>query len=209
MGSLMGLAAMQPRFVATVGLVPEGTKPDPIQTLLKEALNYVVFIPWSAGVMTRFEHDLYADELSPDQWNQHWWELKARYQGIAPPSPRDERYCDAATKTHINNDPAQYYDYALSYVLLFQLHDHIARKILGEDPHDTNYFGREEVGRFLDSIMRPGASVDWRKVLREKTGQDLSAGAMLRYFEPLMEWLREQNRGRTHTLPELDAEGGA
>ena len=209
MGSLMGLAAMQPRFVATVGLVPEGTKPDPIQTLLKEALNYVVFIPWSAGVMTRFEHDLYADELSPDQWNQHWWELKARYQGIAPPSPRDEHYCDAATKTHINNDPAQYYDYALSYVLLFQLHDHIARKILGEDPHDTNYFGREEVGRFLDSIMRPGASVDWRKVLREKTGQDLSAGAMLRYFEPLMEWLREQNRGRTHTLPELDAEGGA
>ena len=209
MGSLMGLAAMQPRFVATVGLVPEGTKPDPIQTLLKEALNYVVFIPWSAGVMTRFEHDLYADELSPDQWNQHWWELKARYQGIAPPSPRDERYCDAATKTHINNDPAQYYDYALSNVLLFQLHDHIAREILGEDPHDTNYFGREEVGRFLDSIMRPGASVDWRKVLREKTGQDLSAAAMLRYFEPLMEWLREQNHGRTHTLPELDAEGGA
>ncbi len=209
MGSLMGLAAMQPRFVATVGLVPEGTKPDPIQTLLKEALNYVVFIPWSAGVMTRFEHDLYADELSPDQWNQHWWELKARYQGIAPPSPRDERYCDAATKTHINNDPAQYYDYALSNVLLFQLHDHIAQKILGEDPHDTNYFGREEVGRFLDSIMRPGASVDWRKVLREKTGEDLSAGAMLRYFEPLMEWLREQNRGRTHTLPELDVEGGA
>ena len=209
MGSLMGLAAMQPRFVATVGLVPEGTKPDPIQTLLKEALNYVVFIPWSAGVMTRFEHDLYADELSPDQWNQHWWKLKARYQGIAPPSPRDERYCDAATKTHINNDPAQYYDYALSNVLLFQLHDHIAREILGEDPHDTNYFGREEVGRFLDSIMRPGASVDWRKVLREKTGQDLSAEAMLRYFEPLMEWLREQNRGRTHTLPELDAEGGA
>lgn len=209
MGSLMGLAAMQPRFVATVGLVPEGTKPDPIQTLLKEALNYVVFIPWSAGVMTRFEHDLYAAELSPDQWNQHWWELKARYQGIAPPSARDERYCDAATKTHINNDPAQYYDYALSNVLLFQLHDHIARKILNEDPHDTNYFGREEVGRFLDSIMRPGASVDWRKVLREKTGQDLSAGAMLRYFEPLMEWLREQNRDRTHTLPELDAEGGA
>jgi peptidyl-dipeptidase A len=209
MGSLMGLAAMQPRFVATVGLVPEGTKPDPIQTLLKEALNYVVFIPWSAGVMTRFEYDLYAAELSPDQWNQHWWKLKARYQGIAPPSPRDERYCDAATKTHINNDPAQYYDYALSNVLLFQLHDHIAREILGEDPHDTNYFGREEVGRFLDSIMRPGASVDWRKVLREKTGQDLSAEAMLRYFEPLMEWLREQNRGRTHTLPELDAEGGA
>ena len=209
MGSLMGLAAMQPRFVATVGLVPEGTKPDPIQTLLKEALNYVVFIPWSAGVMTRFEHDLYADELSPDQWNQHWWELKARYQGIGPPSPRNERYCDAATKTHINNDPAQYYDYALSNVLLFQLHDHIARKILSEDPHDTDYFGREEVGRFLDSIMRPGASVDWRKVLREKTGQDLSAAAMLRYFEPLMEWLREQNRDRTHTLPELDAEGGA
>ena len=202
-GSLMGLAAMQPRFVAAVGLVTESAGADPIQTLLQEALDYVVLIPWGAGVMTEFEHDLYAGELPSDQWNRRWWELKAKYQGIAPPSQRDERWCDAATKTHINNDPAQYYDYAISYVLLFQFHDHIARNILNEDPHNTNYFGRKDVGEYLAGILRPGATVDSRKLLRETTGQELSAKAMRDYFEPLMEWLVEQNRGRSHTLPEI------
>jgi peptidyl-dipeptidase A len=88
-------------------------------------------------------------------------------------------------------------------VLLFQLHDHIAREILHEDPHDTNYYGREEVGDFLRSILTPGASVDWRRLLKQSIGQELSAEPMLRYFEPLMGWLREQNEGRKHTLPDV------
>jgi len=207
MGSLMGLAAMQPRFAQAIGLAPPTTdeteKADPMQLLLKEALNYVVFIPWSTATMTYFEKELYADELPQDQWNKRWWELAARFQGIAPPSERDESWCDAATKTHINNDPGEYYDYALSFVLLFQLHDHIATEILHEDPHDTNYFGRKDVGEFLASIMTPGVSVDWREMLRDKTGSDLSAKAMVEYFAPLQTWLEEQNRGRTHTIAPL------
>jgi peptidyl-dipeptidase A len=202
-GSLMGLAAMQPRFVEAVRLDAGSGAADPMLLLLKEALNYVVFIPWSTGTMFHWEHELYAEELPPERWNQRWWELAAQYQGIAPPGPRGEEWCDAATKTHVNDDPAEYYDYALSYVLLFQFHDHIARKILREDPRDTNYFGRREVGEFLESIMTPGASIDWRAVLREKTGADLSAQAMVEYFEPLRAWLAEQNRGRTATLPAL------
>ena len=176
---------------------------DRIQTLLKEALNYVVFIPWSCGVMTYFEHELYALPLPGEQYNRRWWDLKARFQGIAPPTQRGEEYCDAASKTHINNDAAQYYDYAISNILLFQLHDHIATEILGQDPHATNYFGSREVGEFLWSILETGAAADWRTLLKEKTGEDMSARAMLAYFQPLLEWLREQNQGREHTLPEL------
>jgi peptidyl-dipeptidase A len=74
---------------------------------------------------------------------------------------------------------------------------------LNEDPHETNYYGNKDVGKFLDDIMRPGASKDWRGVLREKTGEDLRAKAMLEYFEPLTAYLKELNQGRTHTLPEL------
>ncbi len=208
-GSLMGLAAMQPRFVASIGLIePEEDRgPDPVQALLKEALNYVVFIPWSAGVMTEWEHDLYADDLPAERWNQRWWELAEAYQGIVPSDPDRAAlgtgYNDAATKTHINNDAAQYYDYALSFVILFQLHEHIARDILNEDPRDTDYYGREEVGDFLREILTPGATVDWRALLRETVGSDISAEPMLAYFEPLRVWLAEQNAGRTYTLPEL------
>jgi len=202
-GSLLGMASGQRGFVEAIGLLPEGAAPDRIQTLLKEALDAVVFLPWSAGVMTRFEHDLYADELTPNEYNRCWWEYVRRYQGIEPPEPRGEAFCDAATKTHINDDAAQYYDYALSYVLLHQLHAHIARNLLHQDPHDTNYFGSREVGEFLDGILEVGATRDWRAVLRDAIGEEVSAQAMLEYFAPLESWLRERNRGRKATLPEL------
>lgn len=201
-GTMIGLAAMQKPFLANNGLLPANSKTDEMKTLLKEALNYIVFIPWSAGVMTEFEHDLYVKNLPPDQFNQRWWELKNKYQGISAPSQRGAEYCDAASKTHINDDAAQYYDYAISFILLFQVHDHIAKKILKQDPHATLYYGNKEVGNFLRDIMYWGGSKDWRKVLKDKTGEDLSARAMLEYFSPLMDYLKKANQGRKYTLPE-------
>ncbi len=202
LGSMMGMAAMQKPFLENLNLIPKGTKTDEMQSLLKEALNYVVFIPFSTGTMSMFEHDLYSNNLPESEFNKRWWELAAKYQGIAPPSFRGEEYCDAATKTHINDDAAQYYDYALSFVLLFQVHDHIAKEILHQDPHATNYYGNKEVGKFIESIMKSGASGDWRKLLKDKTGSDLSAKAMLDYFAPLMDYLKKENAGRKYTLPQ-------
>ena len=202
-GSLMGLAATQRAFLAGREMVAKNARVDQIQALLKEALGSVVFIPFSAGTMARFEHDLYEENLPADEFNRRWWELARKYQGIEPPSARGEEFCDAASKTHISDDAAQYYDYTLSYVLLYQLHDTIAKKILKQDPHNTNYWGNREVGRFLDRLMRPGSSGDWRQLLRETTGSDLSAQAMLSYYAPLMDYLKKENRGRKHTLPDL------
>lgn len=201
-GSMMGLAAMQKPFISGIGLLPGDVVTNDSMQLLKEALNYIVFIPWSAGVMTNFEHDLYTNNLPADQFNKHWWDLVKTYQGIVPPSSRDEKYCDAASKTHINDDAAQYYDYALSYLLLFQVHEHIAKDILHQDPHATNYYGNKEIGAFLQKMMYPGASGDWRKILKDNTGSDLSAKAMVNYFMPLMDYLKKQNAGRKYTLPE-------
>ncbi|MDF7811908.1 M2 family metallopeptidase [Hymenobacter sp. YC55] len=200
MGSLMGLAATQKPFLTGLNLVDAKTQTDQTQTLLKEALNYAAFIPFASGVMSEWENSFYAEKLPADQLNAKWWELAKKYQGIVPPTTRGEQYLDPATKTHINDDPAQYYDYALSYVILFQLHDHIAKKILKQDPHATNYYGSKEVGAFLADIMRPGASKDWQAVLKEKTGEDLSARAMVEYFQPLMAYLKQQNKGRKYTM---------
>ena len=199
-GSMMGLAAKQKPFLAGLGLVAPNTKTDQTQQLLKEALSYVVFIPFASGVMSEWENSFYADTLPADQLNARWWALCKQYQGMVPPTTRGENYLDPATKTHINDDPAQYYDYALSYVILFQLHDHIARNILHQDPHATNYYGNREVGNFLRDIMRSGSSRDWRVVLKEKTGEDLSARAMIDYFQPLMTYLKMQNKGRKYTM---------
>ncbi|NJL28404.1 MAG: M2 family metallopeptidase [Thermoanaerobaculia bacterium] len=200
-GTLMGMASMQKPFLTERGLIAADTPSDEIRALLKEALDKVVFIPFSAGTMTHFEHDLYTG-LAPDEYNQRWWRYVSGFQGIEPPAERGEESCDAATKTHVNDDPAQYYDYAISGILLYQLHAHVAEKILGQDPRQTNYWGRKDVGTFLAGILELGATEDWRQIMREKLGEELSAKPMLAYFEPLMAYLVEQNAGRVHTLPE-------
>ena len=80
------------------------------------------------------------------------------------------------------------------------MHDYIATHILKEDPRATNYYGSMEVGNFLRSILDKGATEDWRKLLKEKTGEDLNAKAMLNYFAPLMDYLKKVNEGRKYTL---------
>ncbi|MBN2732663.1 MAG: M2 family metallopeptidase [Balneolaceae bacterium] len=204
-GSLMGLASMQKPYLESIGILSEDTQTNQTKQLLKEALNYIVFIPFSSGVMSNFEHDLYAENLPKSKFNERWWELKRKYQGIAPPSKRDSTYTDAASKTHIINDAAQYYDYAMSYIILFQLHDHIANEILNQDVHATNYYAKPGVGQFLSNLMRPGATKDWRKLIKDMTGSEISAEPMLNYFDPLMEWLKKENEGREYTLPEEPA----
>jgi peptidyl-dipeptidase A len=198
-GDLIGLAAGQRPYLKEVGLLtPEAEQADPVTFLLDTALDgaSIVFLPFSAGLMTHWERDFYAGSIPDDELNASWWDLAAKYQGIAPPRPPPQTILDPATKTHINDDPAQYYDYAIGTVIKFQLHDHIARNILGEDPRDCNYYGNTEVGDFLRSILELGATKDWDLVLREATGSGLSADAMMSYFEPLNAWLDEQNAGR-------------
>jgi peptidyl-dipeptidase A len=81
-------------------------------------------------------------------------------------------------------------------VLKFQLNDHIARKILHQPPQACNYADNKQVGDFLRSILEKGATEDWRKLLRDATGEDLSTRAMVEYFKPLQQWLETQNQGR-------------
>jgi len=194
---LGGLASTQEGYLRSLGLLAAGAPQDTIEALLRGALQAVPFIFWGSGVMTHWEADLYAHELPPDQWNARWWQYVGDFQGIEPPAPRDERYCDPATKTHITDAPCYYYAYAIATVLKFQLNDHIARKLLNQDVRNCTYAGHEEVGVFLDGFMRHGATRDWRSLLREMTGEDLSTRAMVEYFKPLATWLEEQNRGRT------------
>ena len=199
-GELISLASGQRPYLKAVGLLSqEAAQADPVTWLLESALDKssIVFLPFSAGVMTHFERDFYSGAIPDDQLNAAWWGHVGRYQGIAPPAgPRAETFCDAATKTHINDDPAQYYDYAIATVLKFQLHNHIAVEILKQDPRDCNYFGNPKVGAFLREILSLGATRDWDQVLRETTGESLTARPMMTYFAPLLDWLKTQNQGR-------------
>ena len=196
MAGIGEMAARQTPYLQSLGLLPPARKKDDIAPLLGTALANIPFMFWASGTMTHWEADLYAHELPPDQWNARWWQYVGEFQGVDPPATRGEDFCDAATKTHINDYPAYYFSYAIATVLQYQLHDYIARRILKQDPRHCSYAGNREVGEFLAKIMRQGATRDWRTVLREATGEELSTRAMVEYFKPLMVWLEKQNRGR-------------
>lgn len=196
-GDLIGLASLQRPYLQEIGLMPAGQNVDQTQWMLAEAFNGApVYLRFACGTMTYFEHDLYEGNLSPGNYNGRWWELARLFQGIEPPRPRREEYCDAASKTHINDDPAEYYDYAIGTLIVYQVHDHIARKILKQDPRACNYYNHKEVGEYLREMLALGATRDWRQVLRDFTGEDLSARAMLDYYAPLMDFLKKANAGR-------------
>jgi peptidyl-dipeptidase A len=196
-GSQIGVAAMQIPYLRHLGLIPEDRKQDAMGVLLNEALTEAVpFIPWGAGTISHWEHDIYEENLPPEKWNERWWEYVAKFQGVDPPAPRAGDLCDACTKTHVNDDPAQYYDYAMATVLQYQLHEYVARVILKQDPRSCNYYGSREAGEFLRSILSKGATEDWRKVIREATGSEISTRPMLEYFRPLLDHLQKENAGR-------------
>jgi peptidyl-dipeptidase A len=48
--------------------------------------------------------------------------------------------------------------------------------------------------------MRWGQSRDWRKVLKESTGDQLNANAMVEYFMSLLKWLPQQNKEKEYNL---------
>jgi peptidyl-dipeptidase A len=197
MGELVSLACNQIPYLQAIGLLPAEYKLDETQFLLNDALTSTVpFIFWASGTMTRWEADVYARNLPPDQWNARWWQYVRDYQGVEPPAPRSEEFCDAATKTHINDNPCYYFSYAVATVLKHQLHDYIARQILRQPPQRCNYARSQAVGDFLRGIMRKGATQDWRKLLREATGEELSTRAMVEYYRPLLRWLETENKGR-------------
>ena len=63
---------------AIINMSLAGPPDDLLTRYVNLALDQVVFIPWSAGVMTRFEHDLYEENLGAGELNARWWALVSR-----------------------------------------------------------------------------------------------------------------------------------
>ena len=199
-GELARMASEQTPYLIKVGVMPHGKEPDTTAWLLESALDSIVFLPFSAGTMSHFERDLYENNLPASDWQKSWWDYAAQFQGVAPPAPRtDGDLCDACTKTHINDDAAQYYDYALASLIKFQLHDHICTNILKQDVRACDYSGNQEVGNFLRGILKLGATRDWRAVIREATGEPISPRAMMAFYQPLVDELARRNAGKDCT----------
>ena len=82
---MIGLAASQRPYLKQAALLtPEAERANPVIFLLDTAFDgsSIVFLPWSASVMTHFERDSYSSNISDQAINAAWWALAGQYQGI-------------------------------------------------------------------------------------------------------------------------------
>jgi peptidyl-dipeptidase A len=190
--------SVTPGYLAKVGLI-NAVKPSPqavINQQMKMALDKIAFLPFGR-LIDQWRWKVFSGEITPDHYNEAWWELRQRYQGVAPPVPRTEKDFDPGAKFHIP-DNTPYTRYFLSYILQFQFHKALCDAAGYKGPlHECSVFESKEAGRRFQEMLALGASQPWPVTLEKLTGsRELDAGPIIEYFQPLIAWLKEQNKGQ-------------
>jgi peptidyl-dipeptidase A len=197
LGDVLALS-VTPEYLVKIGLLDKA--PDASADtglLLRTAMERLAFLPFGL-LVDQWRWQVFSGAIPPDNYNTAWWDLKLRYQGVAPPSPRGEQFFDPGAKYHVPaNTP--YTRYFLAQILQFQFHRALAKASGCTAPlHRCSIYGNQEGGRRLKAMMEMGASKPWPDALEALTGQRrMDASAMAEYFEPLKKWLDEQNRNTT------------
>jgi peptidyl-dipeptidase A len=188
--------SITPEYLVKLGLL--GRAPDAskdIGLLLNRALDKVAFLPFGL-LIDQWRWKVFSGEIQPDNYNSSWWELRRKYQGVAPMTARGETEFDPGAKYHV---PANvpYTRYFLSTILQFQFHRALAKAAGCPGPlHRCSIYGNQEAGRRLRAMLEMGQSRPWPDALEALTGQrEMDATAILDYFAPLKKWLDEQNKG--------------
>ncbi|AOE49885.1 M2 family metallopeptidase [Kangiella sediminilitoris] len=189
--------SITPKYLKQIGLIDE--EPDAsadIALLMRSALDKVAFLPF--GLMVdQWRWKVFNGEISPEEYNQGWWELRQKYQGIDAPVARTEDHFDPGAKYHIpGNTP--YSRYFLAHILQFQFYREMCEMAGNEGPlHRCSFYGNKEVGEKLIKMLEMGSSRPWPDALEAMTGsREMDATAVLEYYAPLKTWLDEQNKGR-------------
>ena len=188
--------AVTPEYLHQVGLLDQVPSADSdIPQLLKQALDRVAFLPF-AYLIDQWRWKVFSGEITPADYNQSWWGLRLKYQGVAPPAARSEADFDPGAKYHIAGN-VPYVRYFLAYILEFQFYRALCKEAGYTAPlNRCTFFGSKEAGTRFQKMLEMGQSKPWPDAMEALTGQrEMDAGAILEYFAPLQKWLDEQNKG--------------
>ncbi len=189
--------SVTPGYLADVGLAPPAPL-DEAATLneqMRRALDKIAFLPFGR-VIDQWRWDVFSGAIPPERYTSAWWELRRRYQGIAPPVARDDSRFDPGAKYHVPAN-VSYTRYFIAAVLQFQLHRALCREAGHRGPlYTCSIQGSEAAGAKLWRLLSLGASRPWPDALEEVTGQrEMDATAIVDYFAPLSAWLDTHNAG--------------
>ena len=191
--------SMTPGYLAEVGLIgsAEEDRRAVINRQMQMALDKIAFLPFGK-LVDEWRWGVYSGAITPENYNQAWWDLRSKYQGIAPAVERSEADFDPGSKYHVPAN-VSYTRYFLAHVLMFQFQRTLC-DIAGHEGElqACSIYGSEEAGEKFYAMMETGASQPWQDTLEVMTGtREMDATAIIDYFAPLMEYLKEQNAERS------------
>jgi peptidyl-dipeptidase A len=186
--------AITPAYLKQLGLIdqiPPVEADIPLQ--LRTALDKVAFLPFGL-LIDKWRWQVFDGETKPADYNKAWWQLREKYQGVAPPVARSEADFDPGAKYHIPGN-VPYARYFLARIYQFQFYKAMCEASGYKGPlNRCTFYGSKAAGDKLNTMLTAGQSQPWQITLKQMTGTDhLDAGPMLEYFQPLYQWLKQQN----------------
>ncbi|MCZ4342550.1 M2 family metallopeptidase [Sphingomonadaceae bacterium G21617-S1] len=191
--------SITPDYLVKIGLLDQAKVPSADKDtglLLRQAMDKVAFLPFGL-LMDKWRWGVFSGSIKPAHYEKAWTDLRLQYQGIVPPAERPDDAFDPGAKYHIpGNTP--YARYFLARILQFQFYKAACDQAGWKGPlHRCSFYGDKEVGRKLDAMLAMGASKPWPDALEAFTGsREIDGSAMIAYFQPLIGWLNEQNKGQ-------------
>ena len=191
--------SVTPEYLKTLGLLGATAQGEPsrINQQMKMALDKVAFLPFGL-MIDRWRWDVFSGKTQPAEYNAAWWALRAKYQGVAPPAPRDADAFDPGAKFHVASS-TPYVRYFLARIYQFQFHKALCEAAGFKGPLDQcSIHDSKEAGAKLMGMLALGASRPWPDAMAAVgAGRAADARPMLEYFDPLKKWLDEANKGKT------------
>jgi peptidyl-dipeptidase A len=189
---------LTPAYLAQIGLAGTAKQNEKavLNAQMKQALEKVAFLPFGK-LIDEWRWGVFDGSITPANYNAAWWNLKRKYQGVAPTVARTEEDFDPGAKYHVpGNTP--YMRYFLAHILQFQFQRSLCDAAGFKGPlHECSVYGNKEAGARYLAMLEKGASQPWQDTLKELTGKgEMDASAIIDYFAPLYAYLQEQNKGK-------------
>ncbi len=188
--------SITPDYLHQIGLLSAAPSDSgDLAFLMKHALDKVAFLAFGL-LIDQWRWKVFDGEIKAADYDKAWWELKRKYQGVAPPVERSEADFDPGAKYHVAAN-VPYTRYFLAAVYQYQFHRALCKAAGFTGPlHRCSIYGNKAAGARLKKMLEMGQSKPWPDALEAISGErDLDASAILDYYAPLKKWLDEQNAG--------------
>jgi peptidyl-dipeptidase A len=194
-GDFAGLNAWTPEYLQQLGIIDKVPGPEAdIPYLLRVALDKVPILPF-ALIVDKWRWGVFSGQITPEHYNDAWWNLVAQYQYLMPPGPRPANAFDPGAKYHIA-DNTPYARYFLADIYEFQFYRAACRLAGWKGPlNRCSIYQNKDVGARFAAMLQLGQSRPWPEALAAFSGEhDIDASAIGDYFAPLSKWLDQQNK---------------